>query len=119
MINGTVHFPKQLLTNIAMLQFNPGGSLTSGTWIGWGLTIMCYIPYKPGIWGKIRAEEDAAKATATTQTFPRNSSKPRVHSACPLAPMVNSVWHLTRSVLSFGCCVAANAITTKRLWNYA
>jgi hypothetical protein len=32
-INGAVHFPKQLLIDIAMLRFNLGGSLTSETWI--------------------------------------------------------------------------------------
>jgi hypothetical protein len=68
-INGAVHFPKNFLTNIATLWFNPGGSLTSGTWIRRGLTIMCCIPYKPGVRDKIRAKDDVAKATATTWTF--------------------------------------------------
>jgi hypothetical protein len=68
-INSAVHFPEQLLTDIATLRFNPGGSLTSGTWIVRGLAIMCCTPYKPGIWDEIRTKEDTAKATATTWTF--------------------------------------------------
>jgi hypothetical protein len=68
-IDGAMHFPKQLLSNIATLRFNPEGALTSGTWIGRGLTIMCCIPYEPGMWDEIRAKEDATKATATTRTY--------------------------------------------------
>ena len=68
-IDGAVHIPEQLLTDIATLRFNPGGSLTDSTWVGRGLTIMCCLPYKPGAWDDIQAEEEAARATAATRTL--------------------------------------------------
>ncbi len=68
-IDGVVHIPEQLLTNIKTLWFNPGGGPHKYHVDRWGLTIMCCIPYEPGVWDKIRAKEDTVKATATTRTF--------------------------------------------------
>jgi hypothetical protein len=68
-INGAVNIPEQLLTDIATLRFNLGGSLTDSTWVGRGLTIMCSLPYKPGAWDDILAEEVAARATAATRNL--------------------------------------------------
>ncbi len=80
-----MHFPEQLLSDIAMLQFSPGGALTSGTWIGWGLIIMCCIPYEPGMWDEIRTKEDAAKATATTWTYSKELKRAKGSPCTPLS----------------------------------
>lgn len=68
-IDRAVNIPEQLLTDIATLRFNPGGSLTDSTWVGRGLTIMCCLLYEPGVWDDIRAEEEAARATSATRTL--------------------------------------------------